>query len=127
MKVRASLAASNMGCSRTRSSFRILDTGGGQYFVAEIPAQLVGSAQIDLSTTEKFRKLPLHSRQTEEAGCLARMELNQQVNVATLPKLAFQSGTEEGESPYSIFFAKIGNLVSRQLDIFFMSHCGATL
>src|SRR5688572_22101828 len=118
MKVRASLAASNMCCSLTRSSFRILDTGCGEYFVAEIAAKLVGRAQIDLSTTENSGKLSLHSGQIEEAGCLGRMELNEEVDVAILPKLALQGGTEEGESPYSISFTEIGNLVSRQLDVF---------
>src|SRR6266545_4235864 len=68
MKVRALSAASNMCCSRTRSSFRILDTCRGEYFVAEIAAELVGSAQIDLSTFKKRRKFPLHPSQIKEAG-----------------------------------------------------------
>src|SRR5918999_190083 len=123
MKVSASLTASNMCCSRTRSSFCILDTGGGEDFVAEIAAKLVGSAQIDLSTPEKFRKLSLHSTQIEQAGPrLVRMELDQKVDIAILPKPTLQSRTEQRESPYSISFAEIGNLVSRQVAIFFISH-----
>lgn len=116
-----------MCCSRTRSSFRILDTGCGEDFVAEIAAKLVRGAQIDLSATEKFRKLSLHSGQVEEAGRLARMELNQEIDVAILPKLALQSGTEEGEFPYPISFAEIGNLVPGESNTAFLPHLGNLL
>jgi hypothetical protein len=73
---------SNMCCSRTRSSFRILDTGGRYHLIAEITTKLVGSAQIDLSATKKFRKLSLHSSQIEKAGRRAGLELNQEIDVA---------------------------------------------
>src|SRR6266540_7359861 len=127
MKVRASLATSNMCCSRTRSSFRILDTCCGEYFVAEIAAKLVGSAQIDLSTFKKRRKFPLHPSQIKETGGLVRMELNQQVDVAILPQLTLQSRTEEGEFPYAISLAKIGDLSTRELNTGFLVHLGTLL
>src|SRR6266511_2229138 len=127
MKVRASLATSNMCCSRTRSSFRILDTCCGEYFVAEIAAKLVGSAQIDLSTFKKRRKFPLHPSQIKKAGRLVRMELNQEVDVAILPQLAFQSRTEEGEFPYAISLAEIGNLVPGESNTAFLAHLGTLL
>src|SRR5262245_47622724 len=113
MKVRASLAASNMCCSRTRSAFRILDTGCGEYFVPEIAAKLVGGAQINFPTTKKFRKLPLHPSQVQETRGLAGLELNQEVEVAILSKFTFQSRTEEGEFPYSISFTEISDLFAR--------------
>jgi len=116
-----------MCCSRTRSSFRILDTCCGQHFVAEIAAKLVRSTQIDLSPTEKFRKFSLHSGQIEEAGRLVRLELNQEVDVAILPKLALQSGTEEGEFPYSISLAEISDLSTRELNTGFLVHLGTLL
>jgi hypothetical protein len=104
-----------------------LDTGCGEYFLAEIAAKLIGGAQIDLSPTEKFRKLSLHSGQIEEAGRLFRMELNQEVDIAVLPKLALQSGTEEGEFPYPISFAEIGNLVPGESNTAFLAHLGNLL
>jgi hypothetical protein len=105
-----------------------LDAGRREYFVAEIAAKLVGSAQIDPSTTEKLRKLSLHSSQIEEAGCrLVGMELNKEVDVAILPKLALQSGTEEGEFPYPISFAEIGNLVPGESNTAFLAHLGTLL
>jgi hypothetical protein len=80
-----------MCCSRIRSAFRILDTGCGEYFVAEIAAKLVGGAQINFPATKKFRKLSLHSSQIEETREIARLELHQEVDIAILPKLAFES------------------------------------
>jgi hypothetical protein len=50
------------------------------------------------------------------------MELNKEVDVAILPKLALKSGTEEGEFPYPISFAEIGNLVTWELNIAFRVH-----
>jgi len=55
------------------------------------------------------------------------MELNQQVDVAILPQLALQSRTEEGEFPYAISLAEIGDLSTRELNTGFLVHLGTLL
>jgi hypothetical protein len=106
-------------CCKTRSSFCILDTGCREYFLAEIAVKLVGSAQIDLSTTEKFRKVSLHSGQIEETRRLARLELNQKVDVAVLPKLALKSGPNR-ESLRIRFLLQKSAILSRGSSISFL-------
>jgi hypothetical protein len=105
-----------------RSSFRILDTGGGEYFVPEIAAKLVGRAQIDLLPFEKSSKFPLHPSQIEETWRRPRSKLDQEIDIAIFPKFPCQSRTEEGQFPNAISFAKIGNLVSREFNTRFIAH-----
>src|SRR6185369_7361476 len=75
-------AASTMWRRRTRSSSRILRLGGPQYLFAEISAEILRRAQVDLLPSQQAGQLRLHGGQPEQARLTARLELHQEVDVA---------------------------------------------
>ena len=62
---------------RGSSSSRILNLGGPQGTVAEMPAEILRRTKIDLLPPEEDSQLGLHRRQPEQARVPAGLELDQ--------------------------------------------------
>src|ERR1700688_3521053 len=69
-------AASIMWRMRARSSSRILNLRGPQYLVAEMPAEVLRGAQVDLVRAKHGAELGFHRGQPEQAWLTARLELH---------------------------------------------------
>src|ERR1700726_2004025 len=80
-----------------RSSPCISHRSRPPYAVAKLAAELLRSTQVDLRT-EHRGKLGLHGGQPNETRLAARLELDQQIDVAVRPSGAHQSGAEQGQA-----------------------------
>src|SRR6476646_470605 len=83
---------------RTRSSSRILDLGRPQDSVAEIPAEILRRAQVDLFPAQHRGQLGFHHGQPEEARLTAGLELHQEVDVAFWPSGTPERRTKQGQA-----------------------------
>lgn len=92
----------------TWSFFRILDFRRFHDFLAEVPAQVCGSAQIDLPASEQIRQLQLHACDTKKSGDMIRLEFDQQVDVAIRTKIIPQGRAENRQPPDPVALAETG-------------------
>jgi hypothetical protein len=86
-----------------------LDPAVVHHLVAEIPAELLGSPQINILSVNG-RKLSLHSGDRQQARCFAREKLYDQVYVAFGAILPSQGRAVEGELSHVVTPAKFREL-----------------
>jgi hypothetical protein len=78
--------------SRIASFSFVLKRGSGQNLIAEIPAQIASSSQIDL-TSRLFRKLQFHSDDIEQSRYITWFKLNEDIDIARRAESRRQNGT----------------------------------
>src|SRR5688572_8073186 len=91
-----------MCCTRTSLSGRKLHLGSPQHLVAEVPAELLRRAQVNLAPSEQSREFCLEFREAEEARRPARLELDQQVDVALGTIRSPQHRPEQGQAANAV-------------------------
>lgn len=96
--------------------FGKLNMGLGHDPVAEVAAQLVRSAQVDL-TADHLGELTLHPGQAEVTRSLAGLELDQHVHVGIRPKVAAQHRPEQRQPADVIAAAELRDFLVVQHDL----------
>jgi len=67
-------------------------------FLAEIPAEILGSAHVRLAPAEQRRQFELEIGHAQQAGLCLRLELDQQIDVAVGTRQPFQRRAEQREA-----------------------------
>jgi hypothetical protein len=75
-----------------------LDLRLPQYILAEISAQILGRAKIDLAAAEQCGQFAFHARDAEQAGNVGGFELYKYIDVAVRTKIGSQHGPEKGHA-----------------------------
>ncbi len=109
---RSSRAASSICRRRIRSGAFILHNGRRRHLIAEIPAQIAGSPQINLAA-QFLAQLHFHPGYVEQRQSGLRFELDQNIDVAFRAKVRRQDGSEKREFSNVMAAAEIFELRGR--------------
>jgi hypothetical protein len=105
-----------MCCNRARSDGGILHLSRPQHLLAKEAAQVFRRAEIDRSTNNRF-EVKLHARQPNETRFAARLELNQDIEIAVWPKAFREHRSEQSEPADLIPAAELCDEFTIQLDV----------
>jgi hypothetical protein len=89
---------------------RILNLRFPQHILAEIPAQILSGAQIDLSPKD-HGELPFHARDTEKPWHVRGLEIHKHINVTLGVKILSQNRSEQRQAPDVVLLAELGKVV----------------
>jgi hypothetical protein len=63
--------------------------------VSEVFAEILWSAEVNLSTSEKSGQLSFEPDKSEKTYCRPRLELDEHINIALWPEIRAHNGTKE--------------------------------
>ena len=89
-----------------RSSARILHLGGVHNFLAEVPRQVAGCAQVYFASTQKLGEFVFHCRHAKQPRHAVELKVHQQVHIAVRACGALGLRTKQGQPANTVGFAK---------------------
>ena len=92
-----------------RSSARILHLSGVHNFLAEVPRQLAGCAQVHFASTQKLGEFVFHRSHAKQPRHAIELKVHQQVHIAVRACGALGLRTKQGQPANTVGFAKLLN------------------